>query len=71
MSEGDEIEFAVQENGTITLRGYISVPSDQAWSPPPDRLTGRRRADRETRKGTMHATTGAMFAYLDALGALH
>jgi antitoxin PrlF len=31
VSEGDEVEFAVHENGVITVRGYVSVPSDQAW----------------------------------------
>jgi bifunctional DNA-binding transcriptional regulator/antitoxin component of YhaV-PrlF toxin-antitoxin module len=32
VSEGDEIEFAVQPDGTITVRGYVFVPSDQASS---------------------------------------
>lgn len=31
ISEGDEVEFKVHENGTITIRGYISVPTDHAW----------------------------------------
>lgn len=31
VSEGDEVEFTVQEDGVITVRGYVSVPSDQAW----------------------------------------
>jgi antitoxin PrlF len=31
ISEGDEVEFAVHEDGVITVRGYVSVPSDQAW----------------------------------------
>ena len=31
VSEGDEVEFAVHEDGVITVRGYVSVPSDQAW----------------------------------------
>lgn len=31
VSEGDEIEFAVHADGVITVRGYVSVPSDQAW----------------------------------------
>jgi len=34
VSEGDEIEFAVHENGMITVRGYVSVPADQAWYSP-------------------------------------
>jgi AbrB family looped-hinge helix DNA binding protein len=31
ISEGDEVEFAVQEDRVVTVRGYFSVPSDQAW----------------------------------------
>lgn len=31
VSEGDEVEFVVHEDGFITVRGYVSVPSDQAW----------------------------------------
>ena len=31
VSEGDEVEFAVHEDGVITVRGFVSVPSDQAW----------------------------------------
>jgi bifunctional DNA-binding transcriptional regulator/antitoxin component of YhaV-PrlF toxin-antitoxin module len=31
VSEGDEVEFAVHEDGVITVRGYVSVPSDQVW----------------------------------------
>ncbi len=31
VQEGDELEFAVQDDGTITVRGYVSIPSDQLW----------------------------------------
>lgn len=31
VNEGDEVEFRVDEDGTITLRGYVSVPADHAW----------------------------------------
>jgi AbrB family looped-hinge helix DNA binding protein len=30
ISEGDEVEFTVQEDGRVTVRGYTSVPSDLA-----------------------------------------
>ena len=71
VSEGDEIEFSVQENGTITVRGYVSVPSDQAWFFTPERLAGKRQADEEiaSGRGTAHASADAMFDYLDVLGA--
>jgi len=71
VSEGDEIEFAVQENGIVTVRGYVSVPSDQAWYFTREGQVGRRRAEREiaARSGTVHGSAEAMFAYLDSLGA--
>jgi antitoxin PrlF len=30
VNEGDEVEFTVHEDGTITMRGYVSIPADQA-----------------------------------------
>jgi hypothetical protein len=30
-SKGDGVEFAVHEDGTITVRGYVSIPTDRAW----------------------------------------
>ena len=71
VNEGDEIEFAVNENGSVTIRGYVSVPSDQAWFFTPERLGGKRQADAEIAAGggTVHASAEAMFAYLDALSA--
>ena len=29
--EGDDLEFAVQGDGTVTVRGFVAVPSDQVW----------------------------------------
>jgi antitoxin PrlF len=71
VSEGDEIEFAVQANGTITVRGYVSVPSDQAWFFTPEGLAGKQQADDEIAAGggTVHEAAEAMFVYLEALGA--
>ena len=71
VSEGDEIEFAVQADGTITVRGYVSVPSDQAWFFTPEGLAGKQQADDEIAagEGTVHESAGAMFVYLGTLGA--
>jgi len=30
IAEGDEVEFAVHDDGTVTVRGFISIPTDQA-----------------------------------------
>jgi hypothetical protein len=31
VNEGDEVEFRVGENGTVSVRGYTSIPTDHAW----------------------------------------
>jgi antitoxin PrlF len=71
VSEGDEIEFAVGADGTITVRGFISVPSDQAWFFTPEGLAGKQQADDEIAAGggTVHESAEAMFVHLGSLGA--
>nr|WP_245653083.1 AbrB/MazE/SpoVT family DNA-binding domain-containing protein [Herbidospora sakaeratensis] len=70
IGEGDEVEFAVLDDGTITVRGYISIPTDQAWFFAPEWLAGEREADEDIRRerGTKHASAEDMFAHLDKLG---
>lgn len=69
--QGDEIEFSVHGDGTITVRGYVSVPSDQAWFFTPEGLAGKRQADDEIAAGggTMHTSAEAMFIHLGARGS--
>jgi AbrB family looped-hinge helix DNA binding protein len=71
ISEGDEVEFAVHDDGTITVRGYVSIPTDQAWFFTPQWLAGEREADEEIAagRGTVHESADGMFAHLDALAA--
>jgi antitoxin PrlF len=71
ISEGDEVEFAVHGDGTITVRGYVSIPTDQAWFFTPQWLAGEREADQEITagQGTAHESADGMFAHLDALAA--
>lgn len=71
VSEGDEIEFTVHETGIITVRGYVSVPSDQAWWFTSERQAGKRQADEEIAagSGTVHVSAEGMFAHLDALAS--
>jgi antitoxin PrlF len=71
ISEGDEVEFAVHDDGTVTVRGYVSIPTDQAWFFTPQWLAGEREADEEIAagRGTVHETADDMFAYLDAQAA--
>ena len=71
ISEGDEVEFAVHDDGTITVRGYVSIPTDQAWFFTPRWLAGEREADEEIAagRGTVHESADDMFAHLDARAA--
>ena len=66
VGEGDEVEFAVHDDGTITIRGYVSIPTDQAW------LAGEREADEDIAagRGTVHESAEEMFAHLDAPGSV-
>jgi antitoxin PrlF len=71
IGEGDEVEFAVQEDGTVTVRGYISIPTDQAWFFTAQWLAGEREADEDiaARRGTVHESAEEMFTRLDTLGS--
>ncbi len=71
IGEGDEVEFAVHNDGTITLRGYVSIPTDQAWFFTPAWLAGEQEADEDIAagRGTSHESAEDMFAHLDALGS--
>ena len=54
IGEGDEVEFAVHEDGTITIRGFVSIPTDQAWFFTPQWLAGEREADAGHRSRAGH-----------------
>jgi len=71
IGEGDEVEFAVQDDGTVTVRGYVSIPTDQAWFFTPEWLAGEREADEEIAagSGTVHESAEDMFAHLDSPGS--
>ena len=71
IGEGDEVEFVIHEDGTVTIRGYVSIPTDQAWFFTPEWLTGEREADEEiaSRRGAVHESAESMFAHLDSLSS--
>lgn len=71
IGEGDDVEFAVHDDGTITIRGYVSIPTDQAWFYTPAWLAGEREADEEIAagRGTIHQSADDMFDHLDSLGS--
>jgi antitoxin PrlF len=69
ISEGDDVEFAVHDDGTVTVRGFISIPTDQAWFFTPDWLAGEREADEQiaSGRGQVFHSADEMFAHLDTL----
>lgn len=71
IGEGDEVEFAVHYDGTVTVRGFVSIPTDQAWFFTPGWLAGEREADEEIAagRGTVHSCVEDMFGHLDSLGS--
>jgi antitoxin PrlF len=71
IAEGDDVEFAVHEDGTVTIRGYVSIPTDQAWFYTPAWLAGEREADEEIAAGhgAVHESVEDMFDHLDSLGS--
>lgn len=71
VGEGDEVEFAVLDDGRVILRGYVSIPTDQAWFFTPEWQAGEREAEQEIAagQGTIHESADEMFAHLDRLGS--
>ena len=71
IGEGDEVEFTVHEDATVTIRGYVSIPTDQAWFFTPVWLAGEREADDDiaAERGTIHQSAEDMFTHLDSLGS--
>jgi AbrB family looped-hinge helix DNA binding protein len=71
VGEGDEVEFSLHDDGTVTVRGFVSIPTDQAWFFTPEWLAGEQEADNEIAegRGTVHESADAMFAHLDDIGA--
>jgi antitoxin PrlF len=71
VSEGDEIEFAVDEDGMITARGFVSIPIDQIRYFTPRRPAGEQQANEEIAagEGAMPGSAEVVFARLDNLGA--
>ena len=51
VDSGDELEFAVDEDGSVTVRGYTSIPSDQAWFHTAQWQAGEREAEAEKARG--------------------
>lgn len=51
VEEGDQVEFDVMPDGTVTLRGMKMIPADQAWFWTPEWQAGEREADADIAAG--------------------
>lgn len=51
VEEGDQVEFDVMPDGTVTLRGMKMIPADQAWFWTPGWQAGERAADADIAAG--------------------
>jgi bifunctional DNA-binding transcriptional regulator/antitoxin component of YhaV-PrlF toxin-antitoxin module len=69
VNEGDEVEFRIEENGAITVRGYTSIPTDHAWLYAAHQNT-RQASDREfaDKQATTYESADAPFIHPDAQG---
>jgi len=64
--EGDELEFTVNDRGEVVVRGFTSVPADQAWFFSPEWLAGEREAGEQIAAGRtdFYEDVDALFAGL-------
>jgi AbrB family looped-hinge helix DNA binding protein len=67
IGEGDEVEFTVNDDGTVTVRGFVSIPTDQRWFWTAEWQRGEAQANADITAGrsTVHHNAEDMFAHLD------
>ena len=51
IGEGDEVEFTIEDDGRVVLRGLTTVPADQAWFWSPSWQAGEREASEQIAAG--------------------
>lgn len=64
--EGDELEFTLNDRGEMVVRGFTSVPADQAWFFTHEWLEGERQASEQIAAGEtdFYEDVDALFAGL-------
>lgn len=68
ITEGDEVEFAVQEDGSVRVQGLVVLPADQQWFWTRAWQSGEREASEQIAAGdvTTYPSEHAMFADLNS-----
>jgi AbrB family looped-hinge helix DNA binding protein len=63
VQEGDEIEFTVAGDGSIAVRGYTRIPTDQRWFWEREWQLGEREASEQIAAGetTVHDLSNVLF----------
>ncbi|MBB5434609.1 AbrB/MazE/SpoVT family DNA-binding domain-containing protein [Nocardiopsis composta] len=51
IGEGDEVEFSIEDDGRVVLRGLTTVPADQAWFWSSSWQAGEREASEQIAAG--------------------
>ena len=51
VQSGDMVEFTVDENSNVSVRGRKTIPADQAWFWTPEWQAGEREADEQEAAG--------------------
>lgn len=71
LSEGDEVEFTVEPDGQVTLRGWTTIPTDQRWFWAEDWQEGEREASAQIAAGdtAVYESDDDFLAALDAIDA--
>lgn len=71
LSEGDDVEFTVLSDGTVSLRGMTSIPTDQRWFWTEEWQAGELEASADIAAGnvTTHDSSEDFLAMLDEMAA--
>ncbi|WP_092928773.1 AbrB/MazE/SpoVT family DNA-binding domain-containing protein [Actinopolyspora alba] len=68
VAEGDDLEFTIDESGTITVRGWTSIPTDQRWFWTSEWQAGEAEADQQIANGEVSrgfTSAAEMFVDID------
>jgi AbrB family looped-hinge helix DNA binding protein len=70
IDEGDDVQFIVQSDGAVVVRGMHQIPADQAWFWTEEWQAGEKEASEQIAAGnmTVFQSGDEFLAHLDAAG---